>query len=286
MNIVLDLDGVICEEKSTFERSLAKPIVGAIESIHVLKQQGHRIFIYTARSWSEYNMTVAWLDKYGISYDELLMGKPIADLWVDDRCLRFSSWAQINSFIGVGNDSDFGLHLLRAATKKFMEELWDRTDIQGPVLEIGPTDPNSNVFKKMPETYIDVGEIIRKKELEYTTGDIAPGPGVDHVIDITDLKSSFAAKTFGTIICNSVLEHVVAPWKVSKQLSHILKCNGKVLMVSPYAVRLHGPRPDCWRISDDGFQALFGEEFNITRMEKVGKESLNPAAFIVEMSKR
>ena len=91
--IVVDMDGVLCHERKTFERSLASPIDGARAAMHGLRQSGHVIIIHTARSWSEYQMTREWLWDNDIPYDELVMGKPVADIVIDDRAVRFSDWA-------------------------------------------------------------------------------------------------------------------------------------------------------------------------------------------------
>ena len=92
MNILMDMDGVICTEKKTFERSLAMPIDGARESIEMLRKQGHKVIIYTARTWSELEMTKAWLIQHNIEVDGIHMGKPVGDVWIDDRAIRFEGW--------------------------------------------------------------------------------------------------------------------------------------------------------------------------------------------------
>jgi hypothetical protein len=85
--VVVDMDGVICEERPTFERSLAKPLRDARDRIAAMRDDGHRIIIHTARSWSELAMTEEWLYEHGIVYDQLVMGKPVADVVVDDRAV-------------------------------------------------------------------------------------------------------------------------------------------------------------------------------------------------------
>ena len=58
MQLIIDLDGTICSEEKTFSRSMAKPLAGAKETLDKLKEQGHTIIIYSARSWNEYEMTI------------------------------------------------------------------------------------------------------------------------------------------------------------------------------------------------------------------------------------
>jgi hypothetical protein len=84
---VVDMDGVICEEGPTFERSLAREVSGARERLEALRDAGYRIIIHTARSWSELAVTEEWLYERGIFYDQLVMGKPVADILVDDRAV-------------------------------------------------------------------------------------------------------------------------------------------------------------------------------------------------------
>ncbi len=92
MQFIIDLDGTICTEEKTYSRSLAKPKKGAVESVNSLYNEGHTVIIYTARTWMEYEMTVAWLANHGVKYHQLMMGKPIGDYWIDDRALNFQNW--------------------------------------------------------------------------------------------------------------------------------------------------------------------------------------------------
>lgn len=95
MQIILDLDGTICTEEKMFSRSLAVPKEGAIKNINKLFDEGHTIIIFTARNWMEYEMTSSWLKKNNVKYHQLIMGKPIGDVWIDDRAIEFTNWDQI-----------------------------------------------------------------------------------------------------------------------------------------------------------------------------------------------
>lgn len=96
MQIVIDMDGTICAEMRQFSRCLAEPKAGAIEVINKLYDAGNTIIIYSARTWMEYEMTVDWLNRYGIKYHQLFMGKPIGDVWIDDRAITAKdNWKEI-----------------------------------------------------------------------------------------------------------------------------------------------------------------------------------------------
>ena len=96
MQIIIDMDGTICTEERTYSRCLAQPKTGAVEAVNALYNAGNTIIIYSARTWMEFEMTTAWLKQYGVKYHQLMMGKPVGDVWIDDRALRFQdNWEEI-----------------------------------------------------------------------------------------------------------------------------------------------------------------------------------------------
>jgi capsule biosynthesis phosphatase len=108
--ICIDLDGVICEIRKENQRYQdLKPIPGAVEKIKKLRENGHYIIIYTSRRMKTHGgnigkvlcdiglITLEWLSRYGIEYDEIYFGKPWADVYIDDNALRFKSWNEIES---------------------------------------------------------------------------------------------------------------------------------------------------------------------------------------------
>ena len=99
MQIIIDMDGTICTEERTYSRSMAKPLDKAVESIKELYDEGHTIIIYSARSWMEYEMTVDWLFKHGVKYHQLMLGKPVGDVWIDDRAITCNGWVGVNKIL-------------------------------------------------------------------------------------------------------------------------------------------------------------------------------------------
>lgn len=85
MKIAIDIDGTILPEGPTFDRYLKMPFQGAIKQINELYFKGHTIYFFTARSWSEYDITLSWLKDYGFQFHYLVCGKPVYDILVDDR---------------------------------------------------------------------------------------------------------------------------------------------------------------------------------------------------------
>ena len=92
LTIFVDIDGTVCNEGHWEGRAEAKPLPGAREAISKMKKDGHTVVFWTAREWREYKLTKEWLDKYEFEYDQIVMGKPIAHIWIDDRVRRFEGW--------------------------------------------------------------------------------------------------------------------------------------------------------------------------------------------------
>lgn len=92
MQLIIDLDGTICTEEKQFSRALARPLPGAIDAIRHLKEKGHTVIIYSARTWAEYELTVDWLVRHNVAYDQLILGKPQGDFWIDDRAVPHVDW--------------------------------------------------------------------------------------------------------------------------------------------------------------------------------------------------
>lgn len=83
-----DLDGTLCTQNGT-NYELAEPIAARVDHVNQLYLAGHRIIIHTARgSGTGVNqecLTRNQLNRWGVLHHELVMGKPAADLYIDDR---------------------------------------------------------------------------------------------------------------------------------------------------------------------------------------------------------
>ena len=113
LRICFDLDNTLVTNPTIAgDYSTVKPIHKMISLLHFLKKNGHEIIIYTARRMKTHHnnvgkvikdialVTLQTLEQYNIEYDELIFGKPIADIYIDDKAL--------NPYI---NDiSYFGIH--------------------------------------------------------------------------------------------------------------------------------------------------------------------------------
>mgnify|MGYP001459293937 CR=1 FL=1 len=92
LTIFVDIDGTICNEGPVSERARRKPLPGARAALKKMRKDGHVVVLWTAREWTHYKLTKKWLDKHGFEYDQILMGKPVAHVWIDDRAREFKGW--------------------------------------------------------------------------------------------------------------------------------------------------------------------------------------------------
>ena len=95
--IAVDIDGTICSEERTFDRPLAVPLEGAVEALKLLKKNNNIVILWTARGWEQYKVTTKWLHDNNFEYDQLIMGKPIVDFFIDDRARQFKSWSEFEA---------------------------------------------------------------------------------------------------------------------------------------------------------------------------------------------
>lgn len=92
MLIFVDIDDTICyydNSNTTLDYSHAKPYDERIQKINKLYEEGNTIVYWTARGTKSgirwFNITLEQLNKWGCKFNELRMGKPAYDLFIDDK---------------------------------------------------------------------------------------------------------------------------------------------------------------------------------------------------------
>jgi len=76
--ISIDMDGIICNIKEI-------PNLQVIKKINEEFEKGNIILINTARGWIKYVPTKKWLMDNNVKHNELIMGKPFATEYIDDK---------------------------------------------------------------------------------------------------------------------------------------------------------------------------------------------------------
>ena len=92
-----DIDGVLCSDtRGEYPKAVSDKVV--ISKLNSLYDAGNTIILYTARGsttgidWRE--LTEKQLKGWGVKYHNLIMGRPGADVYIDDKCIKVSEWGK------------------------------------------------------------------------------------------------------------------------------------------------------------------------------------------------
>jgi hypothetical protein len=90
-----DIDGTLCTNtEGDYTNARAFPEV--IAHVNRLYHEGNRIVLHTARGattgidWRE--ETESQLSRWEVAYHTLHMGKPSADIYIDDKAINIADW--------------------------------------------------------------------------------------------------------------------------------------------------------------------------------------------------
>lgn len=99
LRIVIDIDDTICYTRDRDYKN-SVPSINVISKVNFLHDVlGYDVTLYTSRGMVsccgdiekiiDRNMEtlVEWLSKHNVKYDNIIFGKPLADIYVDDKCL-------------------------------------------------------------------------------------------------------------------------------------------------------------------------------------------------------
>jgi SAM-dependent methyltransferase len=124
-------------------------------------------------------------------------------------------------------------------------------DVRGKsIIEVGAYDVNGSLRPHVqslnPGKYVGV--------------DIAAGPGVDLVADVTDILNHFEYGSFDMVIATEVLEHVKNWRKAVSNIKHIIKPGGIVIITVPSkGCGFHGCPEDHWRYEMEDIKMIFSD---------------------------
>jgi capsule biosynthesis phosphatase len=116
LRICFDLDNTLVTYPTVpNDYSTVKPIFKMIYLLKNLKKVGHEIIIYTSRGLERGHkinehalITLQTLDKYNIEYDEIIFGKPHADIYIDDKAIN--PYCQDITYFGIDMDKTEFIH--------------------------------------------------------------------------------------------------------------------------------------------------------------------------------
>lgn len=91
MKYIVDIDGTICHSQGS-DYTQSTPMPDRIAQINQLYDQGHEIHYWTARGgnsgrdWLAF--TIEQLNSWGCRYHSIRTGKPVYDIWIDDKAIH------------------------------------------------------------------------------------------------------------------------------------------------------------------------------------------------------
>jgi 7-cyano-7-deazaguanine synthase in queuosine biosynthesis len=109
----IDIDGILTIETHGFGKKYypkRTPNKYNIDTLWDLRRRGYKIILHTARFFTDRKVTEAWLKKYKVPYDKLILGKPQAELYIDDKATNTLDREVL--LLSGGVDSIIGLHYL------------------------------------------------------------------------------------------------------------------------------------------------------------------------------
>lgn len=91
MTVATDWDGTLVDTKTQ------EWLPGALDALKTLLREGHRVIVHTCRAnWPEGRSSIEGkLESIGLrpaGRKLSVVGKPLADVYVDDRAVRFAGW--------------------------------------------------------------------------------------------------------------------------------------------------------------------------------------------------
>lgn len=132
IKLVFDIDDTICNNKNR-DYANAIPFKNVINKINKLHKQGVKITLYTSRGMVSCNGDIEkiikknkvvleeWLKKNKVEYDELIFGKPLGDMYIDDKAINVNDFLN-NDFKILNGHSGYNVIRLGNLVKKEMSD--------------------------------------------------------------------------------------------------------------------------------------------------------------------
>lgn len=132
MRIVFDIDDTISKTENG-DYINAIPDFEVINKINYLYDEGFEICLYTSRGMLSCNkdinkaelknkeILISWLNKNNVKYNEIIFGKPLADLYIDDKAMNIQEFKK-QSFYKLNGGSGKNIYKLGNIVKKNLSD--------------------------------------------------------------------------------------------------------------------------------------------------------------------
>lgn len=109
MILAIDFDGTIHDNEHPIPgRKMGPPMFGAEDTLRYFHDLGYTIHVYTIWDQGKHHIIADWMDYYRIPWDLITNRKQDADIYIDNKAVRFTSWAEtlerINNVFAYGDD--------------------------------------------------------------------------------------------------------------------------------------------------------------------------------------
>jgi SAM-dependent methyltransferase len=127
---------------------------------------------------------------------------------------------------------------------------------------------------------LEIGPKLRWPGFE--TLDISSTEQPTYVADITKYNPSIPSDRYDIVICISVLEHTLEPVKALAEIRRLMRDGGLLVAQAPLNFRQHGPQPDMWRFTHNGWKYLLRDwdDVQIDALD-TPERTLFPIAYMV-----
>jgi len=99
-------------------------------------------------------------------------------------------------------------------------------------------------------------ELLRTRCEKVVRADVEVRSGrVDLLADVQSMPQ-LDDKSFETILCTQVLEHVPRPWEALGEMARVLRPNGHLILSVPHLSAIHEAPHDYYRYTSSGLEAL------------------------------
>lgn len=132
IKLVFDIDDTICNNRNR-DYINAEPIKSIIDKINKLYDSGAEITLYTSRGMVSCNGDIEkiikknkaileeWLSRNNVKYNKLIFGKPLGDMYIDDKCMNVRDFEK-EKFEALTGKSGYSVIRLGNIVKKEMSE--------------------------------------------------------------------------------------------------------------------------------------------------------------------
>ena len=144
---------------------------------------------------------------------------------------------------------------------------WIRANVERFVIRsVGTYCRDANMLLEVGPQNWGLLDTFRATIKKIETLDIDTNSETTYNADITK-HTDIASERFDCVLFTEVLEHTVEPWNAFREIERILKPGGILIMSTPLNLRLHGPSPDAWRITEFGYRTSLTQSYKFDLIE-------------------